>query len=73
MEGVLLPIETVLDGIPALAVDGEQAQRLRLGQTVPLGGANVSTAAEAVLGAGGGKPLGLRHLGPGMGTPRRLL
>ncbi len=72
MEGVLLPIETVLDGIPALAIDGEQAQRLRLGQTVPLGGANVPTAAEAVLVTSGGKPVGIGATGQGMLKPKRL-
>ncbi|MEY3080812.1 MAG: tRNA pseudouridine synthase, partial [Pseudomonadota bacterium] len=38
--GALLPIETVLDGIPALAIDEEQARRLKLGQAVLLRGAN---------------------------------
>lgn len=34
--GLLLPITTALDDIPALAVTEEEAQRLRLGQTVSL-------------------------------------
>lgn len=72
MEGALLAIETVLDGIPALAVDGEQAQRLRLGQTVPLGGANVPHAADAVLVTSGGTPVGIGHFSQGMLKPKRL-
>lgn len=32
----LLPIETVLDDIPALALTGEEADRLRRGQAIPL-------------------------------------
>ena len=59
INGVLLPIETVLDGIPALAVDEEQARRLKLGQAVLLRGANAPIAEDAVLVTSGGKPLGI--------------
>ena len=38
MEGVLRPLETVLDGIPALAVRDAEAQRLKQGQPVLLRG-----------------------------------
>ena len=61
MDGVLRPIETVLDGIPALAIDEQQAQRLRQGQSVLLRGANAPIAHEAVLVTSGGKPLGIGH------------
>jgi len=33
-EASLLPVETALDGIPAVAVTGSEAKRLRLGQTL---------------------------------------
>lgn len=32
----LLPVETALDGIPALSLSGDEANRLRRGQTVPV-------------------------------------
>jgi len=32
----LLPLETALDGIPALPLSGDEANRLRRGQTVPV-------------------------------------
>lgn len=35
-ENSLLPVETALDGIPALAVTGSEAERLRTGQTLRL-------------------------------------
>jgi len=34
--GVLLPVETVLDDIPALALTAQEAQRLKRGQAVPV-------------------------------------
>ncbi len=72
MEGALLPIETVLDGIPALAVDEEQAQRLRQGQSVLLRGANAPIAEDAVLVTHGGKPVGIAAIEQGSLKPKRL-
>ena len=72
MEGVLLPIATVLDGIPALAVDERQAQRLRQGQTVLLRGANAPIAADAVLVTWAGKALGIAAIEQGTLKPKRL-
>ena len=72
MEGALLPIETVLDGIPALAVDEEQAQRLRQGQSVLLRGANAPIAEDAVLVTLGGKPVGIAAIEQGSLKPKRL-
>ena len=72
MEGALLPIETVLDGIPALAVDERQAQRLRQGQPVLLRGANAPIAEEAVLVTHGGKPVGIGTVEQGSLKPKRL-
>ena len=68
----LLPIETVLDGIPALAVDEEQARRLKLGQPVLLRGANAPIAEDAVLVMSGGKPLGIGQISGGSLKPKRL-
>ena len=72
MEGALHPIETVLDGIPALAIDGAQAQRLRQGQSVLLRGANAPIAHEAVLVTCGGKAIGLGTVEQGSLKPKRL-
>jgi tRNA pseudouridine55 synthase len=72
MEGVLRPIETVLDGIPALAVKDAEAQRLKQGQTVLLRGANAPIAEAAVLVTWGGKPLGLCSIEQGALKPKRL-
>jgi tRNA pseudouridine55 synthase len=70
--GALLPIETVLDGIPALAIDEEQARRLKLGQAVLLRGANAPIAEDAVLVMSGGKPLGIGTIVEGSLKPKRL-
>ncbi len=66
LSGILRPIETVLDGIPALAVMDPEAARLKQGQRVSLEdlGVLLSDAtriqgAEAVLVTHLGKPLGL--------------
>ncbi|MGH6855249.1 MAG: tRNA pseudouridine(55) synthase TruB [Aestuariivirga sp.] len=72
MNGVLRPIETMLDGIPALAVEERQAQRLRLGQSVLLRGANAPVACDAVLVTWGLKPLGICSIEQGSLTPKRL-
>ncbi len=72
MEGALLPIATVLDGIPALAIDGEKAQRLRQGQPVLLRGANAPIAEDAVLVTSGGKPVGIAAIEQGTLKPKRL-
>ena len=71
-EGALLPIETVLDGIPAQAVDERQAQRLRLGQPVLLRGANAPIAAQAVLVSCGSRPVGICTIEQGELKPKRL-
>jgi tRNA pseudouridine55 synthase len=72
MEGALIAIETVLDGIPALAIDGSQAQRLRQGQSVLLRGANAPVALDTVLVTSGGKPIGIGTVGQGTLKPKRL-
>jgi tRNA pseudouridine55 synthase len=66
LAGLLRPIETVLDGIPALAVMETEAKRLQQGQRVPIEDVGVLLPAseslheaEAVLITHGGKPLGI--------------
>jgi tRNA pseudouridine55 synthase len=63
---ILRPIETVLDGIPALTVMEPEAQRLRQGQRVPISNVGVLSSeaerfheAQAVLVTHAGQPLGL--------------
>jgi tRNA pseudouridine55 synthase len=72
MDGVLRPIETVLDGIPALAVKDAEAQRLKQGQSVLLRGANAPIACDAVLVTWGSKHLGLCSIEQGSLKPKRL-
>ena len=72
MNGVLRPITTMLDGIPALAVDERQAQRLSQGQSVLLRGANAPVACDAVLVTWGAKPLGICSIEQGALKPKRL-
>jgi tRNA pseudouridine55 synthase len=72
MEGVLRPIETVLDGIPALAVKDAEAQRLRRGQSVLLRGASAPIAQDAVLVMWGLRPLGICSIEKGSLKPKRL-
>lgn len=72
MEGVLRPIETVLDGIPALAVKDAEAQRLRQGQPVLLRGASAPIAQDAVLVMWGRRPLGICSIEKGSLKPKRL-
>lgn len=70
--GALLPVETVLDGIPALALTMEQARRLSQGQTVLLNDANAPANSDAVLMTFEGKPLGIGHIALGVLKSRRL-
>jgi tRNA pseudouridine55 synthase len=70
--GILRPIETVLDGIPALAVMDPDAQRLRQGQSVLLRGAHAPIAAEAVLVTHRGQPLGICSIEQGSLKTKRL-
>jgi tRNA pseudouridine55 synthase len=72
IEGVLRPIETVLDGIPALAVTDAETRRLRQGQEVLLRGASAPIAQEAVLIMSGKVPVGICKIEQGMLKPKRL-
>jgi tRNA pseudouridine55 synthase len=70
--GVLRPLETVLDGIPALALKDADAQRLKQGQSILLRGANAPIACDAVLVTWDSKPLGLCSIEQGALKPKRL-
>jgi tRNA pseudouridine55 synthase len=70
--GVLRPLSTVLDGIPALAVLDPDAARLRQGQSVLLRGAQAPIAAEAVLVTHRGQPLGICSIEQGSLKTKRL-
>ncbi len=72
MNGVLRPLETMLDGIPALAVRDAEAQRLRQGQSVLLRGANAPIAQDWVLVTWDAKPLGICTIEQGSLKPKRL-
>ncbi len=68
----LLPIETALDDIPALAVDRPQAARIVRGQQVILRGADAPLAEEVVLVTCKGRPVALATIEAGMLKPRRV-
>jgi tRNA pseudouridine55 synthase len=72
MEGVLRPLETALDGIPALAVRDAEAQRLKQGQPVLLRGATAPIAHDAVLVTWEGKPWCLAAIEQGQIKPKRV-
>jgi tRNA pseudouridine55 synthase len=70
--GALRPLETVLDGIPALALKDVEAQRLKQGQSILLRGANAPVACDAVLVTWDSKPLGICIIEQGSLKPKRL-
>ncbi len=65
LKEALCSIETVLDGIPALAVMDQDAAKLRQGQKVLLRGAQAPISAKAVLVRHEGKPLGICEISQG--------
>ncbi len=75
----MLPVETALDDIPALALTDSEARRLRSGQAVPLlrkmdlqriAGLNDG---DTVLALGRGKPIALTRYAAGEVHPLRVL
>jgi tRNA pseudouridine55 synthase len=72
LKGALLPIETVLDGIPALAVLGTDAAKLRQGQQVLLRGAEAPASAAAVLVRNGTELVGIGEVAHGTLKIKRL-
>jgi tRNA pseudouridine55 synthase len=65
LKEALCSIETVLDGIPALAVMDQDAAKLRQGQKVLLRGSQAPVSAKAVLVRHEGRPLGLCEISQG--------
>ena len=69
---VLLPIETALDDIPALAVSPADAARLQRGQAVLLRGRDASIFRGMVRVASGGQLLAIAEVDRGEIVPRRV-
>ena len=69
---VLLPVETALDDIPALAVDRNQAARIVRGQQVILRGGDAPVNEETVLATWKGKAVALCAIEAGILKPRRV-
>ncbi len=72
LKGALLPLETVLDGIPALAVLDNDAAKLRQGQKVLLRGANAPISEAAVLVRYGTELVGIGEVSQGSLKIKRL-
>lgn len=68
----LLPLETALDDIPALAVSAEDAARLRKGQGVLLRGRDAPILSGSVLATHRGDPVALTEYGQGELRPVRV-
>ncbi|MDP8998174.1 MAG: tRNA pseudouridine(55) synthase TruB, partial [Pseudomonadota bacterium] len=72
LKSVLLPLETVLDGIPALAVLDNDVAKLRQGQTVLLRGANAPISEAAVLIRCDNQPIAIGEISQGFLKTKRL-
>src|SRR4051794_19767302 len=68
----LLPVETALDDIPALAVTRADAARLQRGQAVLLRGRDAPNCSGTVYVTVAGRLLALAELGNGELIPRRV-
>jgi tRNA pseudouridine55 synthase len=68
----LLPLETALDDIPALALSGEDASRLRQGQGVLLRGRDAPIFSGPVLATHRGDPVALTEYSQGELKPVRV-
>lgn len=68
LETALLPVETALADIPALAVTGSEALRLKCGQAIRV----PSTMQGAVYAISAGRPVALAHLEGGELRPVRV-
>jgi len=64
----LLPLESALDDIPALSIDGADADRLRCGRTIRV--RNTEDGAVFVVTAG--QPVALAHVDNGIARPERV-
>ncbi len=68
----LLPLETALDDIPALAVSGEDAARLRNGQAVIVRGRDAPILQGTILVENRGDPVALAEMDQGALQPKRV-
>lgn len=68
----LLPLETALDDIPALAVSGEDAARLRNGQVVIVRGRDALILQGTILVENRGDPVALAEMDQGALQPKRV-
>lgn len=68
----LLPLETALDDIPALAVSGEDAARLRNGQAVIVRGRDAPILQGTILVENRGNPVALAEMDQGALQPKRV-
>lgn len=69
---MLCSMETALDDIPALAVSGAEAARLKNGQAIVLLGRDAPIFHGTVLVASGGHPVALAEVKQGALHPKRV-
>ena len=72
LQGILRPLETVLDDIPALALSEAEAERLRRGLPVKLADRKVGSNHEMVLVLSGGMAVALAGTDGDLIRPRRV-
>ena len=72
LSGALWPVETALDGIPALAMTGQDAARLRRGQAVILRGRDAPVITGPAYATAAGVPVALGVVEQGAFNPRRV-
>jgi len=72
LAGALMPVETALDGIPALAVGGPDAARLHRGQVALLRGRDAPNIRGTVYVTAAGRLLALAEVDRGEIVPKRV-
>lgn len=72
LRACLLPVETALDDIPALAVGSTEAQRLKQGQPVIVRGRDAPVEQDWVLVKWRGEPIALAAVAEGLIRPKRV-
>ncbi len=72
MTPYLQPVETALDDIPALAIGGPEASRVKQGQSVILRGRDAPVHAPQVLVKWQGNPIAIATVEGGMLKPKRV-
>ncbi len=70
--GALCPVETALDGIPALAMTGQDASRLKRGQAVIIRGRDAPVITGPAYATVAGIPVALGEVEQGAFNPRRV-